>query len=92
MREFVQQHPEMNITEEAIVKSTLTKAERHLKDKFDGRPDKPPSYVYLIISFVFFLRDMISFLGGEIRPGNVHVCFLSVCLVSIIHLYYLNHL
>lgn len=46
MREFVQQHPEMNITEETIVKSTLTKAERHLKDKFDGRPDKPPSNGY----------------------------------------------
>uniref|UniRef100_A0A8C1NNX2 Upstream binding transcription factor n=1 Tax=Cyprinus carpio TaxID=7962 RepID=A0A8C1NNX2_CYPCA len=46
MREFVQQHPEMNITEENIVKSTLTKAERQLKDKFDGRPDKPPSNGY----------------------------------------------
>lgn len=46
MREFIQQHPEMNITEEDIVKSTLTKAERQLKDKFDGRPDKPPSNGY----------------------------------------------
>uniref|UniRef100_A0A673HCP8 Nucleolar transcription factor 1-like n=1 Tax=Sinocyclocheilus rhinocerous TaxID=307959 RepID=A0A673HCP8_9TELE len=39
-------HPEMNMTEENIVKSTLTKAERQLKDKFDGRPDKPPSNGY----------------------------------------------
>uniref|UniRef100_A0A673HDD2 Nucleolar transcription factor 1-like n=1 Tax=Sinocyclocheilus rhinocerous TaxID=307959 RepID=A0A673HDD2_9TELE len=31
---------------ENIVKSTLTKAERQLKDKFDGRPDKPPSNGY----------------------------------------------
>uniref|UniRef100_A0A673HA88 Nucleolar transcription factor 1-like n=1 Tax=Sinocyclocheilus rhinocerous TaxID=307959 RepID=A0A673HA88_9TELE len=46
MREFIQQHPEMNMTEENIVKSTLTKAERQLKDKFDGRPDKPPSNGY----------------------------------------------
>uniref|UniRef100_A0A672N244 Nucleolar transcription factor 1-like n=1 Tax=Sinocyclocheilus grahami TaxID=75366 RepID=A0A672N244_SINGR len=46
MREFIQQHPELNMTEENIVKSTLTKAERHLKDKFDGRPDKPPSNGY----------------------------------------------
>uniref|UniRef100_A0A672YM61 Upstream binding transcription factor n=1 Tax=Sphaeramia orbicularis TaxID=375764 RepID=A0A672YM61_9TELE len=29
-----------------IVKSTLTKAERHLKDKSDGRPDKPPPNGY----------------------------------------------
>uniref|UniRef100_A0A673JST1 Nucleolar transcription factor 1-like n=1 Tax=Sinocyclocheilus rhinocerous TaxID=307959 RepID=A0A673JST1_9TELE len=46
MREFIQQHPEMNMTEGNIVKSTLTKAERQLKDKFDGRPDKPPSNGY----------------------------------------------
>ncbi|KAF4116296.1 nucleolar transcription factor 1 [Onychostoma macrolepis] len=46
MREFIQQHPEMNMTEGDIVKSTLTKAERQLKDKFDGRPDKPPSNGY----------------------------------------------
>uniref|UniRef100_A0A4W4DS96 HMG box domain-containing protein n=1 Tax=Electrophorus electricus TaxID=8005 RepID=A0A4W4DS96_ELEEL len=46
MREFIQQHPELNMTQEDIVKSTLTKAERQLKDKFDGRPDKPPSNGY----------------------------------------------
>lgn len=43
MREFIQQHPHLNLTEENIVKNTLTKAERQLKDKFDGRPGKPPS-------------------------------------------------
>lgn len=41
MREYIQQHPELNMTQD-VVKSTLTKAERHLKDKSDGRPDKPP--------------------------------------------------
>lgn len=41
MREYMQQHPELNMTQD-IGKSTLTKAERHLKDKSDGRPDKPP--------------------------------------------------
>ncbi|XP_028841593.1 nucleolar transcription factor 1-like [Denticeps clupeoides] len=46
MREFIQQHPELNMTEGDIVKSTLTKAERQLKDKFDGRPDKPPPNGY----------------------------------------------
>ncbi|KAL2101229.1 hypothetical protein ACEWY4_002990 [Coilia grayii] len=46
MRDFIQQHPELNMTEEDIVKSTLTKAERQLKDKFDGRPDKPPPNGY----------------------------------------------
>ncbi|XP_029110037.1 nucleolar transcription factor 1 isoform X1 [Scleropages formosus] len=42
MREFIQQHPERNLSESNIKKVTLTKAERQLKDKFDGRPDKPP--------------------------------------------------
>uniref|UniRef100_A0A8P4GKD3 Upstream binding transcription factor n=1 Tax=Dicentrarchus labrax TaxID=13489 RepID=A0A8P4GKD3_DICLA len=35
MREYIQQHPELNMTQNDIVKSTLTKAERHLKDKSD---------------------------------------------------------
>lgn len=39
---YMQKHPELNISEEGITKSTLTKAERQLKDKFDGRPTKPP--------------------------------------------------
>ncbi|XP_071768679.1 nucleolar transcription factor 1 isoform X2 [Centroberyx gerrardi] len=46
MREYIQQHPELNMTQEDIVKSTLTKAERQLKDKSDGRPDKPPPNGY----------------------------------------------
>ncbi|KAL4617804.1 nucleolar transcription factor 1-like [Arapaima gigas] len=46
MREFIQQHPELNMSQEDINKSTLTKAERQLKDKFDGRPTKPPPNGY----------------------------------------------
>uniref|UniRef100_A0A3B4VKG0 Upstream binding transcription factor n=1 Tax=Seriola dumerili TaxID=41447 RepID=A0A3B4VKG0_SERDU len=46
MREYIQQHPELNMNQGAISKSTLTKAERHLKDKSDGRPDKPPPNGY----------------------------------------------
>uniref|UniRef100_A0A667Z1U5 Upstream binding transcription factor n=1 Tax=Myripristis murdjan TaxID=586833 RepID=A0A667Z1U5_9TELE len=46
MREYIQQHPELNMTQGDIVKSTLTKAERQLKDKSDGRPDKPPPNGY----------------------------------------------
>uniref|UniRef100_A0A3P9NXP4 Upstream binding transcription factor n=1 Tax=Poecilia reticulata TaxID=8081 RepID=A0A3P9NXP4_POERE len=46
MREYIQQHPELNMSQGDIVKSTLTKAERHLKDKSDGRPDKPPPNGY----------------------------------------------
>uniref|UniRef100_A0AAR2IPA1 HMG box domain-containing protein n=1 Tax=Pygocentrus nattereri TaxID=42514 RepID=A0AAR2IPA1_PYGNA len=46
MRGLIQQHPELNLTEGDIVKTTLTKAERQLKDKCDGRPDKPPSNGY----------------------------------------------
>ncbi|KAI5097265.1 nucleolar transcription factor 1, partial [Silurus meridionalis] len=46
MRLFIQQHPQLNLTQDDIVKTTLTKAERQLKDKFDGRPGKPPSNGY----------------------------------------------
>ncbi|XP_035470205.1 nucleolar transcription factor 1 isoform X1 [Scophthalmus maximus] len=46
MREYLQQHPDFSMTQEQIGKSTLTKAERHLKDKSDGRPDKPPPNGY----------------------------------------------
>uniref|UniRef100_A0A3B3XSN5 HMG box domain-containing protein n=1 Tax=Poecilia mexicana TaxID=48701 RepID=A0A3B3XSN5_9TELE len=46
MREYIQQHPELNMSQGNIMKSTLTKAERHLKDKSDGRPDKPPPNGY----------------------------------------------
>uniref|UniRef100_A0A8D0L919 Upstream binding transcription factor n=1 Tax=Sphenodon punctatus TaxID=8508 RepID=A0A8D0L919_SPHPU len=46
MREYIQKHPEVNLSEEGITRSTLTKAERQLKDKFDGRPTKPPPNSY----------------------------------------------
>ncbi|KAL3053441.1 hypothetical protein OYC64_005889 [Pagothenia borchgrevinki] len=46
MRGYIQQHPELNMTQGDISKSTLTKAERHLKDKSEGRPDKPPPNGY----------------------------------------------
>ncbi|XP_072425724.1 upstream binding transcription factor, like isoform X2 [Chiloscyllium punctatum] len=44
MRVYVEAHPELNFEEPA--KSILTKAERQLKDKFDGRPTKPPPNGY----------------------------------------------
>ncbi len=43
MRAYHEAHPDANSEEH--VKSVLTKAERQLKDKFDGRPTKPPPYV-----------------------------------------------
>ncbi|XP_062264850.1 nucleolar transcription factor 1 isoform X2 [Platichthys flesus] len=46
MRDYIQKHPELNMVQGDYVKSTLTKAERHLKDKSDGRPDKPPPNGY----------------------------------------------
>uniref|UniRef100_A0A8C1V7Z1 Upstream binding transcription factor, like n=1 Tax=Cyprinus carpio TaxID=7962 RepID=A0A8C1V7Z1_CYPCA len=42
MRAYLEAHPDANSEEH--VKSVLTKAERQLKDKFDGRPTKPPPY------------------------------------------------
>lgn len=56
MREYIQQHPELNMTRDDIVKSTLTKAERHLKDKFDGRPDKPPPWVLAASTLLTFVH------------------------------------
>jgi len=44
MRQYLEAHPESNSDEH--VKSVLTKAERQLKDKFDGRPTKPPPNGY----------------------------------------------
>ncbi|XP_057190571.1 upstream binding transcription factor, like isoform X2 [Triplophysa rosa] len=44
MRAYLEAHPEVNSEEH--VKSVLTKAERQLKDKFDGRPTKPPPNGY----------------------------------------------
>uniref|UniRef100_H3AHS5 Upstream binding transcription factor, like n=1 Tax=Latimeria chalumnae TaxID=7897 RepID=H3AHS5_LATCH len=44
MRAYQEAHPESTLEE--TVKSVLTKAERQLKDKFDGRPTKPPPNGY----------------------------------------------
>ncbi|KAL4623408.1 nucleolar transcription factor 1-A-like isoform X4 [Arapaima gigas] len=44
MKAYHEAHPEANSDEH--VKSVLTKAERQLKDKFDGRPTKPPPNGY----------------------------------------------
>lgn len=48
MRDYVLRHPEQSISLDDLTKNTLTKAERQLKDKFDGRPTKPPPYVSLL--------------------------------------------
>lgn len=40
MRVYHEAHPDTNSDDH--VRSVLTKAERQLKDKFDGRPTKPP--------------------------------------------------
>ncbi|XP_018416692.1 PREDICTED: nucleolar transcription factor 1-B-like [Nanorana parkeri] len=62
MREFIEKHPEVNISEEDITCSTLTKAERQLKDKFDGRPTKPPpnSYSMYCAELMASLKDVPS--------------------------------
>ncbi|XP_073539379.1 nucleolar transcription factor 1 isoform X2 [Phyllobates terribilis] len=62
MREYIQKHPEMNLTEEGITRSTLTKAERQLKDKFDGRPTKPPpnSYSMYCAELMANMKDVPS--------------------------------
>ncbi|XP_057712581.1 upstream binding transcription factor, like isoform X3 [Corythoichthys intestinalis] len=44
MRAYHQAHPDVG--SEDHVRSVLTKAERQLKDKFDGRPTKPPPNGY----------------------------------------------
>uniref|UniRef100_A0A1A8I125 Upstream binding transcription factor, like n=1 Tax=Nothobranchius kuhntae TaxID=321403 RepID=A0A1A8I125_NOTKU len=44
MRAYHEAHPD--ITSDDHVRSVLTKAERQLKDKFDGRPTKPPPNGY----------------------------------------------
>lgn len=70
MREYIQQHPELNITQEDIVKSTLTKAERHLKDKSDGRPDKPPPWVLAFKK----THNMILVIGENELDKSFCVC------------------
>ncbi|TNM97645.1 upstream binding transcription factor, like isoform X1 [Takifugu flavidus] len=44
MRAYHEAHPDTNSDDH--VRSVLTKAERQLKDKFDGRPTKPPPNGY----------------------------------------------
>ncbi|XP_047445814.1 upstream binding transcription factor, like isoform X2 [Mugil cephalus] len=44
MKAYHEAHPDVN--SEDHVRSVLTKAERQLKDKFDGRPTKPPPNGY----------------------------------------------
>ncbi|XP_077367895.1 upstream binding transcription factor, like isoform X2 [Festucalex cinctus] len=44
MRAYLRAHPD--VTWDEHVRSVLTKAERQLKDKFDGRPTKPPPNGY----------------------------------------------
>ncbi|XP_068565366.1 upstream binding transcription factor, like isoform X4 [Cebidichthys violaceus] len=44
MRAYHEAHPD--VTADDHVRSVLTKAERQLKDKFDGRPTKPPPNGY----------------------------------------------
>uniref|UniRef100_A0A3P9I852 Upstream binding transcription factor, like n=1 Tax=Oryzias latipes TaxID=8090 RepID=A0A3P9I852_ORYLA len=44
MRAYHEAHPDVNSDDP--VRSVLTKAERQLKDKFDGRPTKPPPNGY----------------------------------------------
>ncbi|KAG9273954.1 nucleolar transcription factor 1-A-like isoform X1 [Astyanax mexicanus] len=44
LKAYHEAHPDSNSDEH--VKSVLTKAERQLKDKFDGRPTKPPPNGY----------------------------------------------
>ncbi|XP_070584287.1 nucleolar transcription factor 1 isoform X2 [Erythrolamprus reginae] len=62
MRDYIQKHPEMNIEEGAPQRSTLTKAERQLKDKFDGRPTKPPpnSYSLYCAELMANMKDVPS--------------------------------
>ncbi|XP_067397160.1 nucleolar transcription factor 1 isoform X3 [Emydura macquarii macquarii] len=62
MRDYIQKHPEMNLSEEGMTRSTLTKAERQLKDKFDGRPTKPPpnSYSLYCAELMANMKDVPS--------------------------------
>ncbi|KAK1173776.1 nucleolar transcription factor 1-A-like isoform X2 [Acipenser oxyrinchus oxyrinchus] len=60
MREYHEAHPETNQDEH--VKSVLTKAERQLKDKFDGRPTKPPpnGYSLYCAELMITMKDVPS--------------------------------
>ncbi|XP_056148731.1 upstream binding transcription factor, like isoform X2 [Lampris incognitus] len=60
MRAYHEAHPDVNSDEH--VKSVLTKAERQLKDKFDGRPTKPPpnSYSLYCAELMVNMKDVPS--------------------------------
>uniref|UniRef100_A0A673Y020 Upstream binding transcription factor n=1 Tax=Salmo trutta TaxID=8032 RepID=A0A673Y020_SALTR len=99
MKGFIETHPELNMSNEDIVKSTLTKAERHLKDKSDGRPDKPPpnGYSMFCAELMSSMKDVPStermvmcsqqwkLLKQNEKDGYQKRCeqVLSVCLQSI---------
>lgn len=85
MREFIQQHPQLNMTEDDIVKTTLTKAERQLKDKFDGRPGKPPSYVYrkTIIKNSFIISRGIIWIVRDLTWESA--VLLCLCCLVLVH-------
>ncbi|KAJ8245929.1 hypothetical protein GJAV_G00261810 [Gymnothorax javanicus] len=69
MREFIQQHPELNMSKDDINKSTLTKAERQLKDKFDGRPTKPPPNGYSM-----FCAELMSTMKDVPSTERMVIC------------------
>ncbi|XP_061087963.1 nucleolar transcription factor 1 isoform X2 [Conger conger] len=69
MREFIQQHPELNMSQDDINKSTLTKAERQLKDKFDGRPTKPPPNGYSM-----FCAELMSTMKDVPSTERMVIC------------------
>uniref|UniRef100_A0A3B3T8L4 Upstream binding transcription factor n=1 Tax=Paramormyrops kingsleyae TaxID=1676925 RepID=A0A3B3T8L4_9TELE len=69
MREFIQQHPELNLSDRDIKKTTLTKAERHLKDKSDGRPEKPP-----VNGYALYCSEAVSSMKDMPHPKRLTMC------------------
>ncbi|XP_048859146.1 nucleolar transcription factor 1-like isoform X2 [Brienomyrus brachyistius] len=69
MRDFIQQHPELNLSDRDIKKTTLTKAERHLKDKSDGRPEKPP-----VNGYALYCSEAVSSLKDLPHPARLTMC------------------
>ncbi|CAL1580792.1 unnamed protein product [Knipowitschia caucasica] len=60
MRVYHEAHPDLSADEH--VRSVLTKAERQLKDKFDGRPTRPPpnGYSLYCAELMVNMRDVPS--------------------------------
>lgn len=52
--EYIKEHPSF---EPNKLKSVLTKAEKELKDKFDGKPERPPNSGYSLFSKIL-LREL----------------------------------